>query len=688
MFAKLKKGAECGHPDINSILTMINDPNSSILQVISTPYVVNSINQFNAKISQYFFDKIGELLDISIANKEFSDDLCVKNARGILLNLSINFPAQFSESEVFLSWIKDALSEDFLYLIPNTFDKSQKNQISEKQNLSCFIHKKASFSEAERSKIYSKIVLISRLFFSLGNSQNYTVLANLADDRAIFARFCSFLWCGACAESLLQLSADDSYAVSLFFEEVSSVSALVALAMGQSPPPLCRTNKNSSEKDLDSNKSQTLTNNELNNQVDKEEDINKVEIHREDINREDINREDINREDINREEISREDINKDENEYCDEKETIKENVEKVNEEEETKNTNNKGDFDLTEKEIKIAIENSVLVRQRSLLVLRNHVGSADFESSVFSDILNCLDKVFELCIDQTLDYRINEAAFSLILRLLILSSNMNDEDDDEDNEEYEGSIYSDDKLIHNKKQNNTSENSAGGGFYSGGFYQNSLYSTNSTEYQNNTDLKEKKNDFKNHIFDFLQNNFQKICEFVKNTDIFNSSTECAIDLIISFLKQSQKIQIEDFFLKMIEKLTKMFFDNKNHTMFHLCYKKLITLLYKNYLSEVITTLEMKNKILTAKKEPTPNFKGFIFYLAELEESNNKDEFDTNMEWKNFIETEFKQYKKLISSEYGGEKPENSDYMLSTDSDDNGIIHNNNNLSINNKILTK
>lgn len=255
-------------PNFKNILSLIeSNENNSLFEILSQDNFIQSISPQNTKISQYLFNHIADLFDIAtdikfskqieknknMVNQEKFNDQKIENdnskieyenkckissnAREALIALSINFPAQFSENPTFHTKMNQILN-----IINRIEYKSNSESPEGKQDNKSSVKADTQDTNSndiledhddEKDKTNTEIntnisaVLISRIIFSLGKSENYSILASLSDDQDFFPKFCSLLGTHcAVYDSLFTLSNDDIPAVSLFFEDIDTIKVL------------------------------------------------------------------------------------------------------------------------------------------------------------------------------------------------------------------------------------------------------------------------------------------------------------------------------------------------------------------------------------------------------------------------------------------------------------------------------
>ena len=268
-------------PNYENILSLIkSNTKYAIFEILSQDNIIQSINHQNSQISQFLFKHIADLFNISIradfnkdneiffykkevvkqeksidhqidsdASKielknEYDTFKVSSNAREVLVALSINFPAQFSENTAFhlkMNQILDTVNEiennpqsKRNPKIVKRAEEEEEEETNKEENFSNENNDTNNqiFENFPISEINANlsVVLLSRIIFSLGKSENYSILASLSDDQDFFPKFCSLLGTHcAVYDTLFSLSNDDMPAVSLFFEDMDSTEMLLEM---------------------------------------------------------------------------------------------------------------------------------------------------------------------------------------------------------------------------------------------------------------------------------------------------------------------------------------------------------------------------------------------------------------------------------------------------------------------------
>ncbi|OHT01659.1 hypothetical protein TRFO_31440 [Tritrichomonas foetus] len=204
---------------------------------------------------------------------------------------------------------------------------------------------------------------------------------------------------------------------------------------------------------------------------------------------------------------------------------------------------------------------------------------------------------------------------------------------------------------------------------------------------------------KNAFVDFYEIKIDKICEFISkpfsNNQVFESSNEQAIEVLLFFIKTIQISieEIEEPLLKCLNYLFDKFFEGSWFTKLHAsCYHLFMAICHDK---ETVQKCDLKNRILNyvnSHQHSVVDY-GYVYKIAneivsiegeedKQDESNkearNEENSRTNEEvnekvieenWSKFVENELKEYNQKIEADYGGEKPKVDSYD-STYSDNN------------------
>ena len=172
----------------------------------------NLSNPNNSTISllvKFLFENLADLFDLATSPKNKENSL-KKKARGVCISLAENYPAQFSENEIFHQKLDDIL-------LNNSCSSEDGNKID-----------------------HNTVVTISKLLLVLGTTQNYSILANVSESQNAISEFFSLINFNSVFETLHNLSGDDSQAIQMFFEDVYVATVLLNVALSDKQTSLAR----------------------------------------------------------------------------------------------------------------------------------------------------------------------------------------------------------------------------------------------------------------------------------------------------------------------------------------------------------------------------------------------------------------------------------------------------------------